>query len=174
LKIYASSDASLATGPKGKSIIGTLLRFNPKSGAVRAKSKAMLKVALSSFEGEIGGLFESFRHSARMRNFWAEIDGESQSVLDRVIECDNASAVNWICGNADGSGIKHAEMKYYYMQEEYKSGGVDVRWIQGTDMVCDAMTKVVPRRNFESFRHDIQGIGLLYDYSPQEDSLDED
>ena len=168
IKIYASSDASLTTGPKGKSVIGTILRFNPKSGAVRAKTKAMLSVALSSFEGEIGGLLESFRHSARFRNFWSEIDGLSDEVLDRDIECDNNSAVNWICGNADGSGIKHAEMKLYYMQDEYRNGGVDVRWIDGKNMVCDAMTKAVPRKAFEAYRHNVQGLGLISDHVSQD------
>jgi hypothetical protein len=174
LKIYASSDASLATGPKGKSIVGTLLRFNPKSGAVRAKTKAMMKVALSSFEGEISGLFESFRHSARFRNFWSEIDGLNQEVLEREIECDNASAVYWVCGEAEGSGIKHAEMKFYYMQEEYKSGGVIVKWVEGIKMVCDAMTKILPRKSHEEFRHNIQGLGLVSEFLPQGDFSDDE
>jgi hypothetical protein len=174
LKVYASSDASLSTGPKGKSIIGSLFRFNPKSGAVRAKSKAMLSVALSSFEGEVAGLFESFKHSARFRNFWSELDGLNDEVLERSIECDNNSAVNWVCGNADGSGIKHAAMRMYYMQDEYKMGGVDVHWVEGTNMVCDAMTKVVPRRSFESYRHNIQGLGLISDYEQSElEDMDE-
>jgi hypothetical protein len=173
-KIYASSDASLSTGPKGKSIIGSLIRLNPKSGAIRGKSKAMLSVALSSFEGEVAGLFESFRHSARLQNFWAEIDGLRDSLLDRHIESDNNAAVNWICGRADGSGIKHAVMKYYYMQDEYNKGGVVVQWVEGTKMVCDAMTKAVPRKAFESFRHDIQGLGLLFDHVPAGNDQEEE
>jgi hypothetical protein len=94
--------------------------------------------------------------------------------LERHIECDNNAAVNWVCGRADGSGIKHAVMKYYYMQDEYSKGGIEVKWVEGTKMVCDAMTKAVPRKAFEAFRHNIQGLGLLSEYEPTGDEQEED
>jgi hypothetical protein len=90
----------------------------------------------------------------------------------RHVESDNEKAVEWIRGEAEGSGMKHAEMKFHYMQDEYQKGGISVKWVSGKSIVCDAMTKVVPRRVHLAFRHDIQGLGLLSDYVP--DSMDEE
>jgi hypothetical protein len=54
---YASNtDASLATGPRRRSILGSMIAFGLDSGAVHAKATTSESTCLSSFEAELDGL----------------------------------------------------------------------------------------------------------------------
>ena len=46
-------DASHGTGPKSRSISGTITKLNPDAGAVFAKASSQTTVKLSSFESEL-------------------------------------------------------------------------------------------------------------------------
>jgi hypothetical protein len=59
------SDCSLGTGQKGRSIIAYETRMSASSGLIATKVSATQCMALSSFEVEINGYFESFRTSPR-------------------------------------------------------------------------------------------------------------
>jgi hypothetical protein len=51
IHITGYTDASLATGPKRRSITGQIIKLNEQSGAIYAKARAGHQVLLSSFEG---------------------------------------------------------------------------------------------------------------------------
>jgi hypothetical protein len=161
ITIIGISDASLATGPKCRSIIGTIVRLGKNAGAIRAKTKAMDSVVLSSYVGENNGYSECFKNTARGLNFWMELDFTRTTRPMRRIEGDNMKALQWITGDAEGNGMKHGEMRLFSMQREYNAGGIEVKWIPGTEMPCDSMTKVVPRLQHIGFVKDIQGLQLL-------------
>jgi hypothetical protein len=159
-QIIGMSDASLATGKKGRSIIGTLVRLSVLAGAIRAKCRSTDYVSLSSMECELNGYFDLFKVTARIDNLINEID---PNLVDntRLIQGDNEKGTQHIKGEVEGSGMKHARMRMYFMQEEYAKGRVEVEWVSGKTLVCDAMTKVVTIAKHQEHREDIQGFGLV-------------
>ena len=158
-QIRTLSDCSLGTGPKGRSIIAYGTRLGTTSGFIATKVTATQYMALSSFEGEINGYFESFRTSARYANIAKEMSYKMDPV--RVIIGDNEKAIQFIKGEAEGKGIRHALRRYSYMREEYLKGNIDLQWLSGKELVVDAMTKVVDVESFKRFRHDVLGQALL-------------
>jgi hypothetical protein len=134
--------------------------MSSNSGFIAAKVKATQYMALSSFEGEINGYFESFRTSSRYGNIAKEMSYPVDPV--RVIIGDNEKAIQFLKGDAEGKGIRHALRRYSYMREEFKKGNIDLRWESGKSLVVDAMTKVVDVESFLRFRSDVLGHALLH------------
>jgi hypothetical protein len=158
-QIRTLSDCSLGTGPKGRSIIAYGTRMGANSGFIATKVKATQYMALSSFEGEINGYFESFRTSARYSNIAKEMSYKVDPV--RVIIGDNEKAIQFIKGEAEGKGIRHALRRFSYMREEFLKGNIDLQWLSGKVLVVDAMTKVVDVEAYQRFRSDVLGHALL-------------
>jgi hypothetical protein len=158
-QIRTLSDCSLGTGPKGRSIVAYGTRMSMSSGFIATKVKATQYMALSSFEGEINGYFESFKTSARYANIAKEMSYPVDPV--RVIIGDNEKAIQFIRGEAEGKGIRHALRRFSYMREEYAKGTIDLQWLSGKTLIVDAMTKVVDVESFERFRNDVLGHTLL-------------
>ena len=158
-QIRTLSDCSLGTGPKGRSIIAYGTRMSANSGFIATKVKATQYMALSSFEGEINGYFESFRTSARYLNIAKEMSYKVDPV--RVIIGDNEKAIQFIKGEAEGKGIRHALRRFSYMREEFLKGSIDLQWLSGKILVVDAMTKVVDVEAYQRFRSDVLGHALL-------------
>ena len=153
------SDCSLGTGPKGRSIIAYGSRMSASSGFIAAKVKATQYMALSSFEGEINGYFESFRTSAKFANIAKELSYPIDPV--RKVIGDNEKAIQFIRGEAEGKGIRHALRRFSYMREEFLKGSIDVLWQSGKDLVVDAMTKIVDVESYQRFRSNVLGHALL-------------
>jgi hypothetical protein len=158
-QITTLSDCSLGTGPKGRSVIAYGTRMSEKSGFIAVKVKATQYMALSSFEGEINGYFESFRTSAKFANIAKELSYPVEPM--RVIVGDNEKAIQFIRGEAEGKGIRHALRRFSYMREEFLKGSIDLIWQSGKELVVDAMTKIVDVESFKRFRGDVLGHGLL-------------
>lgn len=158
-QLCTSCDASLGTGPKSRSIIAIGTRLSEKSGFVSTKVKATDYMALSSFEGEINGYFEGFKMSAREMNIAAELEYQIDPI--RVITGDNEKAIQFIKGEAEGKGIRHAMRRFSYMREEYQKGNINFNWQPGDGLVVDGMTKPLDVEGFLKFRFDALGHGLL-------------
>jgi hypothetical protein len=165
-QLHTYSDASLATGPKMKSVIAYGSRMCENSGFISCKVTSTPRMALSSFEGEINGYFESFKSSAREKNIASELGYEIDSV--RVIIGDNEKGIQFIKSEAEGKGIRHAEKRFSYMREEMQLGDIDLQWRSGETLVVDSLTKPKDITSFIKFRRDILGHGLL------EEGLSED
>ena len=56
ISIRSNTDASLATGPRRRSILGSMVALGLDSGAVHAKATTSGSTCLSSFEAELDGL----------------------------------------------------------------------------------------------------------------------
>ena len=54
--MLSNTDASLATGPRRRSILGSMVTLGLNSGAVHAQAKTSGSTCLSSFEAELDGL----------------------------------------------------------------------------------------------------------------------
>jgi hypothetical protein len=160
-QLMTLTDASLATGPKKRSIIAYGSRLNPKAGFITAKVKATQYISLSSFECELNGHFEGFKQSKNLFNIAKELEFQLNPV--RIIRNDNEKAVDFINSNADGKGVRHAELRFWYLREECAKGEIDFHWESGATIAVDSMTKCQDQVTQARFRADVQGLKLLED-----------
>lgn len=153
------SDASLGTGPKGRSVLGNLTKLNEKAGAVSANSKATNVVFTSSFEVELDGATRGLKSNSRVVNVLTEL-GVQMSALPHLWS-DNKAMVNFIHGEGVAKGVRHMELRMWYVRERYKQGNVVIDWMLGEEMPADKLTKLGSREEHEVFTRDIMGLGLL-------------
>jgi hypothetical protein len=176
IEIITYTDMSLNTAPNGKSVIAYGTRLGPRAGLISCKAKATVDVVLSSFEGEleghvlgvkdneeknycIGGLFEAFKQAAVVMNVLNELD--EYPVL-RTVYADNEAMVNFVKGDAQGKGMKHASLRLWYIRQQIDRG-YELEWMAGTEILANPMTKAVHQDEQERHVRDVQGYGLFED-----------
>eukprot|EP01036_Dinobryon_divergens_P034000 gene34000-43929_t len=120
IAIHGYSDASLGTGPKGRSIVSNLVKLSPEAGAITAKVTANQSVVTSSFE--------------------AELDGVTRGVA---------------------KGLRHMELRMWYVREKYKEGTYVLDYMAGTIIPADKLTKLGTKAEHIEFTKDIMGHKLL-------------
>jgi hypothetical protein len=74
---------------------------------------------------------------------------------------DNKAMVNFIHGEGVAKGVRHMELRMWYVRERYKQGNVVIDWMLGEQMPADKLTKLGSREEHEIFTRDIMGLGLL-------------
>ncbi len=73
VSIRSNTDASLATGPRRRSILGSMVALGLDSGAVHAKATTSGSACLSSFEAELDGLTTVLKSVIRIRHILEEL-----------------------------------------------------------------------------------------------------
>ena len=124
-------------------------------------------IADSSFGAELDGVSSAIKTIMRVQNILTEM-GFSSNYNKKI--SDNEAMINFIKGTGVAKGIRHLELRLWYVREEISKGKVDVFFMPGKDMPADQLTKILTRAEFEAFRDRIQGLKLL---APNED-LQED
>ena len=159
IDVHTFTDASLGTGPKGRSVIANLTKLHPSAGAVSACTKATNVVFTSSFEAELDGVTRGMKASSRTTNILTEL----RMVLSKVphLWSDNLAMVNFVKGEGVAKGIRHVELRMWYVRERYKEGSVVIDWISGETIPADKLTKLGTREEHEQFTRDIMGHNLL-------------
>jgi hypothetical protein len=159
IDVHTYTDASLGTGPKGRSVIANLTKLHPEAGAVSAYTKATNVVFTSSFEAELDGVTRGMKASSRTTNILKEL----RMVLSAVphLWSDNLAMVNFVKGEGVAKGVRHVELRMWYVRERYKDGSVVIDWMSGKEIPADKLTKLGSREDHEKFTHDILGHGLL-------------
>lgn len=66
--VFGYSDASLGTGPKGRSIKAHLFKLDRKAGAIATKCNTTVSVYTSSFEAELEGVTSGMKPALRLMN----------------------------------------------------------------------------------------------------------
>ena len=160
-RIITITDASLGTGPKSRSVLGMVTRLTPHGGAIITKGKATVDVKLSSFNGEIGGMFEGVKVGARVRNILEEFNQFHKYNPVRLLINDNEKAVDFMNSNGPGTGMRHAELRFFYIREVILKKEVECVWNRGVDLVADPVTKCKGGEAMRAFTYDIQGLELL-------------
>ena len=153
------TDASLGTGPKGRSVIGNMTKLNDRAGAVSARSKATNIVFTSSFEAELDGATRGLKSNSRIVNVLTELGLHMNSIPQ--LWSDNKAMVNFIHGEGVAKGVRHMELRMWYVRERYKQGNIVLDWMQGDAMPADKLTKLGSREDHETFTRDIMGLSLL-------------
>jgi len=74
---------------------------------------------------------------------------------------DNEAMVEFIRGEGVAKGVRHMELKMWYVRERNKDGSVNIGWTTGETIPSDKLTKLGTRDEHEAFTYDIMGHALL-------------
>jgi hypothetical protein len=157
--VITYTDASLGTAPKGRSVIAYLTKLNEGAGAVSAHTKATDVVFTSSFESELDGVAKGLKGNARVCNVVTELRQKLKDLPK--LWSDNMAMVKFVQGEGVAKGVRHMELRMWYVRERYKQGSVLIDWMTGAMIPADKLTKLGTREEHEVFTRDNMGLGLL-------------
>ena len=159
IRITGYTDASLATGPKSRSITGQIIKLNEQSGAIYAKARAGHQVLLSSFEGELDGTTNMMKSIARVSNTTDEMD--IKAIKPNLAYTDNEAMMKFVKGEGVAKGVRHMEMRMWYIRDEYAKGDTDIHFMNGVKIPTDKLTKLGTADEHRVFCSSILGHSLL-------------
>ena len=159
VQLIGYTDASYATAPKCRSISGHLIRLGNQAGAIVAKAKASTSVVLSSFEAELDGTANAIKSIARIDNILTELGMRTSS--QPMLWGDNKAMIEFVNGKGVAKGVRHMELRKYYIREKILKGDVTMDHMSGEVLTADKLTKLSDRGNHWKFAKDIMGLGLL-------------
>lgn len=157
--ITSYSDASLGTGPKGRSVTGQIVKLGEHSGAIFGKSSAGQSVKLSSFEAELDGVTNAMKSITRIDNILNEM-GITHSDLSKLFS-DNKAMISFVHGNSVAKNVRHMEARMWYTREQYSKGRVDLSYMPGVDIPADKLTKLGCVEEHRMFALNIMGANLV-------------
>lgn len=157
--IVGYTDASLATGPKGKSITASLVKLHEKAGAVSARTSATSNVPLSSFEAELEGTARLFKHASAVSNVIEELGINVKK--PHLLHSDNDAMIKFVKGEGVAKGVRHMEMRMWYLRDLYAKGKFDLQHMPGNVIPTDFMTKLGTINDHKRMQYDVMGLGLL-------------
>ena len=158
IKVQGSSDSSLGTGPKGRSISSHMMRLGDGAGAVIAKATASQTVFLNTFESELDSCGRAMKTFMFAENFLQALEIE-QEQPDLAV--DNFAMHEFVQGKSMAKGVRHMELRMWFIREQYKSGRLNLRWESGKKLEADYLTKLATRAEHLRFQYNIQGLALL-------------
>eukprot|EP01034_Spumella_vulgaris_P022931 gene22931-29109_t len=159
LQVTGFTDASLGTATKGRSVIGHMIKLNDKAGSVYAKASATTSVHTSSFEAELDGMASVLKSAKRVMNILTELQ-QVFAPLAQVYS-DNKAMLEFVRGHGVAKGVRHMELRMWYIREKYQNGDVVVDYMEGISIPADKLTKLGSRSSHAKFRSDILGLSLL-------------
>jgi len=159
LKLVGITDASVGTAPKGRSVIGNMLRIGNVSGCVWCKSTKSNYVHTSSYESELEGILSVIKACLWIRNIIVELG--IPAGVSILIKNDNQKAIEFCKGLASARNTKHMDLVIYKIIEYVKSGQVDIEYEPGEELLADKLTKVTDINGFKSVVHDMLGLTLV-------------
>lgn len=155
LNVRAYSDSSHGTSRDHRSVCGSVIKLSEQAGAVVAKSVVSIYVRLSSFEAEM----EAMNVTIKLLNWILKV---KEDLIGKVAEIpvvygDNKAMVDFVKGDGEAKGVRHIEMKMYYVREEYVKKKFELEFMRGEIIPADLLTKVGSKSDFERFREYILG-----------------
>ena len=159
LQITGYTDASLGTGPKGRSIVGQMIKLNDSSGAISAKAHATQCVFTSSFEAELDGVTSAMKSISRVSNILNELRLKFSEV--HHLWSDNVAMIEFVQGKGVAKGVRHMELRMWYVREKYMQGNIALDYMEGTVIPADKLTKLGNTVSHKKFTEDILGLRLL-------------
>jgi len=158
LEVLGFSDASLGTAIKRKSPLGQCIRLGKYSGCIHAKSCASSMNYLNIFEGELDSTVILFKIMIRIMN---ELHEFNHPVYTAKAFGDNLAVVEFIQGRGFPKGVRHMQLRMWYIREQYKAGLIDLDHLAGVVMLADKLTKVGDVESHTTFTIDLMGLRLL-------------
>ena len=120
------------------------------TGAVSWSSKLQPIVALSTTEAEYVAAVDTGKEMLWMRNilkeFGHELGGSSRLWID------NQSSVQVAQNPEHHGGMKHLDLRYYWLRDEVERGSISVAYVPTDDNPADLLTKPLAPVKVERFR----------------------
>ena len=107
----------------------------------------------------LNGVTRGLKANSRTVNILKEL----RMVLNKVphLWSDNLAMVKFVQGEGVAKGIRHVELRMWYVRERYKDGTVVIDWMTGQEIPADKLTKLGTREEHEVFTWNIMGHALL-------------
>jgi hypothetical protein len=149
LQLIQYSDASFATGTKGRSISGriTLLNESP----IAWQSRQQTSVATSTTHSEYIAAYEATLQVLPLQQLLCEITSSHAQIETPKLCIDNTATLT-----ASDNGIltrqnRHFIVKYYWLHEQVKEGKITPEWVPSEEQLADILTKPATPRILEYF-----------------------
>ena len=151
ISILSTTDASLATRPRRRSILGSMVALGLKSGAVYAKAITSGSTCLSSFEAESDGL------TTLLKSVIPDF-----TTKGTIYYSDNEALVNFVNGDDPmAKGVRHIEICQWLTRDTIQKGQFELIHMPGVDIPADKLTKLGNISEHAQFRSQILGLSLL-------------
>ena len=158
LEVLGFSDSSLGTAPKRRSPLGQCIRLGRYSGCIHAKTSASSMTYLNIFEGELDSTCILFKSMHRVINELHEFCSVGHTAKAFG---DNLAVVEFIQGRGFPKGVRHMQLRMWYVREQYLAGVIDLDHMAGAILTADYLTKVADAASHGIFTIDILGLRLL-------------
>ena len=163
LQVLFYSDASFGTAPKGRCVLGRMGRLGMNSGAIMAQSVTSTVVHGSSFEAELDGVSGTIKRLRRVVSVMEELGINVPEIP--VLYSDNQAMIEFVKGNGVAKGVRHMELRMWYVREKYKEGRVILNFMAGLLIPPDKLTKVAATiADHKEFTREVMGLKLLDDF----------
>ena len=122
-------------------------------GAISWSSKKQATVALSTTEAEYIALCATAQEVVWLRRLLSEL-GVQMFNPTEVME-DNQGAIAMGRNPVNHNRTKHIDIRYHYVREAVDDGIITMTYCPTKEMIADALTKPLPRVQFEILRCDM-------------------
>jgi len=121
--------------------------FHLGYGAVSWKSKKQTSVALSSVEAEYMAMCQAAKEAVWLSGLLEELGMNLRTPL--IIYGDNQGALALAMNPDSHPRSKHVDIQYHFTRELIHAGRITVKYLPTKLMIADALTKPLPRPQFE-------------------------
>ena len=158
MQLHVHSDASYLTAPQGRSRYGGHFflsnRYKPKqpiqhNGPIHVNVGILKNVVASAAESEIGASYENAQTATQLTTTLEEM-GHKQDATP--FEIDNSVAEAIIKGTCKQKLSKTFDMRYYWLEDQWRQGKFNFYWAPGTGNLGDFHTKVHAPKHYKQTR----------------------
>jgi hypothetical protein len=160
IQLHGYSDASYGTGKNRRSIVSHLVRLNSSAGAIFAKTHLSRYIRTSSFECELEGYTILAKSLIRFINILSALGLDVQKAQSFT---DNKAMLDFAKGEGEAKGIRHMEIRMFYIRELLSCAMFDANHMSGKIIPTDFMTKIADRTQQLAFKKEVLGHRLLDD-----------
>jgi hypothetical protein len=152
-------DAALGNATKGRSIVGAMSNLGEQAGMITCKSTITLTTVTSIFEAELDAYVIAAKACKRVSNVLREFNQPEAQIPE--IKGDNNAVVEFITGNGVARGVRHMELRQWYMREQYQMHSTKFQHIDGKSNPADKLTKISDAPGHTAFTIVVMGLGLV-------------
>ena len=143
------ADSNFAGDPEDrKSVMGYCFFLN--GAVVSWSSKKQRTVSTSTTEAEYIALGHAAREEVWIKKFVNELELEVTETI--MLHGDNEMSIALTKNVESQHCTKHINVQYHYIRELVNEGELTVKWIPGSEMLADGMTKALPTETFRKHR----------------------
>jgi hypothetical protein len=155
--VYA--DASFATLPERRSIMGHVAFSGKGSGALYAQVGSTKTAVTSIWEAELMAGCAGMDTAIYLTQACKELGYDVPSC--RVVKVDNKAEVDWIKGSVSNKRSRHVDVRFYRARHLQEEKEISAEYVPTEDNVADMLTKPLAVREFRKFAKVILGHGLV-------------